>query len=95
MVRVRSSLAQLPAYVPGRKMPGAVALASNESPYGLLPGVAARLAELADGVSRYPDLSATALHCLGIDHKRLTYHYGGRDMRLTDVSGEVIHDILA
>ena len=41
------------------------------------------------------DLSATALHCLGIDHKRLTYHYSGRDMRLTDVSGEVIHDILA
>lgn len=61
MVRVRSSLAQLPAYVPGRKMPGAVALASNESPYGLLPGVTARLAELAGGVSRYPDLSATAL----------------------------------
>ncbi|MCC9707443.1 histidinol-phosphate transaminase [Streptomyces sp. MNU76] len=61
MVRVRSSLAQLPAYVPGRKLPGAVALASNESPYGLLPGVAARLAELAGGVSRYPDMSAAAL----------------------------------
>lgn len=61
MVRVRSSLAQLPAYVPGRKLPGAVALASNESPYGLLPGVAERLAELAGGVSRYPDMSAAAL----------------------------------
>lgn len=60
MVRVRSSLTQLPAYVPGRKLPGAVVLASNESPYGLLPGVAATLTELAGGVSRYPDLSATS-----------------------------------
>ena len=40
------------------------------------------------------DLHATMLHLLGIDHKRLTYRFGGRDMRLTDVYGEVIHDIL-
>ena len=36
------------------------------------------------------DLHATMLHLLGIDHKRLTYRFGGRDMRLTDVHGEVI-----
>lgn len=42
-----------------------------------------------------PDLHATCLHLLGLDHKRLTHHHGGRDMRLTDVSGEVIRDILA
>ncbi len=41
------------------------------------------------------DLHATMLHLLGIDHKRLTFRFGGRDMRLTDVHGEVISDILA
>jgi hypothetical protein len=41
------------------------------------------------------DLHATMLHLLGIDHKRLTYRYGGRDMRLTDVHGEVVHELLA
>jgi hypothetical protein len=41
------------------------------------------------------DLHATMLHLLGIDHKRLTYRFGGRDMRLTDVHGEVITGILA
>ena len=41
------------------------------------------------------DLHATVLHLLGVDHKRLTYRFGGRDMRLTDVHGNVIHDIVA
>jgi uncharacterized protein (DUF1501 family) len=41
------------------------------------------------------DLHATMLHLLGIDHKRLTFRYGGRDMRLTDVHGEVQTGILA
>jgi hypothetical protein len=41
------------------------------------------------------DLHATMLHLLGMDHKRLTYRFGGRDMRLTDVHGEIIHEILA
>jgi hypothetical protein len=41
------------------------------------------------------DLHATMLHLLGLDHKRLTYRFGGRDMRLTDVHGEVIQAILA
>jgi len=36
------------------------------------------------------DLQATVLHCLGLDHTRLTYHYLGRDFRLTDVAGEVV-----
>lgn len=40
------------------------------------------------------DLHATMLHCLGIDHKRLTMRFGGRDMRLTDVHGEVLTKIL-
>lgn len=41
------------------------------------------------------DLWATCLHQLGLDHKRLTYRHGGRDLRLTDVHGEVLHEILA
>jgi uncharacterized protein (DUF1501 family) len=40
------------------------------------------------------DLHATMLHLLGIDHKRLTYRFSGRDMRLTDVYGEIIRDVL-
>jgi hypothetical protein len=40
------------------------------------------------------DLHATILHTLGFDHERLTYRYAGRDFRLTDVSGKVLHDIL-
>ncbi len=41
------------------------------------------------------DLQATILHCLGLDHERLTYHFQGRDFRLTDVFGNVAHEILA
>jgi hypothetical protein len=41
------------------------------------------------------DLQATILHCLGIDHKRLTYRFQGRDFRLTDVDGEVVRPLLA
>ena len=41
------------------------------------------------------DLHATMLHCLGIDHKRLTFKFQGRHHRLTDVHGEVVKKILA
>jgi hypothetical protein len=41
------------------------------------------------------DLHATMLHLCGIDHKRLTYRYQGRDFRLTDVLGNVVKGILA
>ncbi len=41
------------------------------------------------------DLHATILHLLGMDHKELTYRYSGRDFRLTDVHGKVIHEIIA
>jgi Protein of unknown function (DUF1501) len=42
----------------------------------------------------YHDLHATLLHLLGIDHKKLTYRFNGRDMRLTDVYGELIPQIV-
>ncbi|MFT5126550.1 MAG: hypothetical protein ACI8W8_000144 [Rhodothermales bacterium] len=41
------------------------------------------------------DLHATILHLLGLDHEQLTYRFAGRDFRLTDVHGDVVHDILA
>jgi hypothetical protein len=41
------------------------------------------------------DLHATMLHLLGIDHKRLTFRFQGRDFRLTDVSGNVVTRILS
>jgi hypothetical protein len=41
------------------------------------------------------DLHATILHLLGLDHKLLTYFHGGRDQRLTDVDGNVVHPVIA
>jgi hypothetical protein len=41
------------------------------------------------------DLHATVLHLLGLDHERLTYRFGGRDFRLTDVHGRVVREVLA
>jgi uncharacterized protein (DUF1501 family) len=41
------------------------------------------------------DLHATILHLMGLDHERLTYRWGGRDYRLTDVAGNVVREILA
>lgn len=41
------------------------------------------------------DVQATVLHCLGLDHEKLTWRHQGRDFRLTDVGGNVVHDLLA
>ena len=40
------------------------------------------------------DLQATILHLLGLDHERLTFRHAGRDFRLTDVHGRVLHELL-
>ena len=48
-----------------------------------------------EGKVHIHDLHATILHLLGLDHKRLTYRFAGRDFRLTDVHGEVVEGILA
>ena len=52
-------------------------------------------AKAAEGKTYCYDFHATVLHLLGIDHERLTYRYAGRDFRLTDVHGNVLHDVLA
>lgn len=41
------------------------------------------------------DLHATILHLLGIDHEKLTYRFAGRDFRLTDIAGNVVHELIA
>jgi uncharacterized protein (DUF1501 family) len=48
-----------------------------------------------ENVVEVHDLHATLLHLLGVDHTRLTFRFQGRDFRLTDVAGHVVHDILA
>jgi hypothetical protein len=48
-----------------------------------------------DGKVHMHDLHATILHLMGLDHERLTFRHAGRDFRLTDVHGKVVHEILA
>jgi len=67
---------------------------------GIKPGVVhGETDDYGYNITRDPvhihDLNATILHCLGYDHKRLTYRYQGRDFRLTDVHGNVVKPILA
>jgi histidinol-phosphate aminotransferase len=61
MTPIRPDLASLPAYVPGRAVPGAIKLASNEVPIPPPAPVLAAIAEAAGGGNRYPDLAAVAL----------------------------------
>jgi hypothetical protein len=51
--------------------------------------------EFTPGAVHIHDLNATILNQLGVDHTKLTYKYQGRDFRLTDVHGHVVHDLLA
>jgi len=67
---------------------------------GIRPGVTfGETDDFGYNVARDPvhvhDLHATLLHCLGIDHTRLTFKFQGRHYRLTDVHGDVVKDILA
>jgi arylsulfatase A-like enzyme len=48
---------------------------------------------VVEGQVHVHDLHATLLHLLGIDHERLTYRFQGRDFRLTDVHGRVVHEM--
>ena len=52
-------------------------------------------AEAVEGKVHVHDWHATILHLLGLDHERLTFRYAGRDMRLTDVKGNVVKDVIA
>src|SRR5258706_7707804 len=76
MSLTRPDLDAIPAYVPGRTVPGAIKLASNEVPYGPLPGVAEAIAEAASHIHRYPDMGVVELRAalaarLDIDEERI------------------------
>ncbi|MEV6929437.1 histidinol-phosphate transaminase [Dactylosporangium sp. NPDC051485] len=76
MSLTRPDLDALPAYVPGRSVPGAIKLASNEVPYGPLPGVVEAVTAAVAGVHRYPDMGVTELRGrlaerLGVDPERI------------------------
>ena len=66
---------------------------------GIKPGVYGETDELGFSITDKPvhvhDFQATIMHLLGMDHKQLTYRFQGRDYRLTDVHGHVVHDIIA
>lgn len=67
---------------------------------GIKPGIVlGKTDDFAYNIAEDPihvhDLQATILHCLGIDHERLTYRFQGRDYRLTDISGHVVERLLA
>ncbi|MCA9126678.1 MAG: DUF1501 domain-containing protein [Planctomycetales bacterium] len=66
---------------------------------GIRPGIVyGETDEFGYNVAENPvhvhDLNATILHCMGIDHQQLTFRHMGRDFRLTDVGGQIVHDIL-
>jgi histidinol-phosphate aminotransferase len=80
-VKLREMLASLPAYVPGRTVPGAIKLASNETPYPPLPHVLERIAEAASSVNRYPDtgsgeLAAALAAKFGVDSSQVAVGCG-------------------
>ncbi|HEU5005875.1 MAG TPA: histidinol-phosphate transaminase [Jatrophihabitantaceae bacterium] len=60
-VQLRPVLGDLPAYVPGRTVPGAIKLASNETPYPMLPHVVERVAAFLPVANRYPDSASVEL----------------------------------
>ncbi|HIE96861.1 MAG TPA: DUF1501 domain-containing protein [Fuerstia sp.] len=74
-------------------------LSTSLSAFGRLWEAGARTDELGyyavDNPVHVHDVHATLLHLFGIDHKRLTYKFQGRDFRLTDTAGNVIKAILA
>ncbi|MEU5875411.1 histidinol-phosphate transaminase [Glycomyces sp. NPDC047369] len=73
---IRDDLAAIPRYVPGKALPDALKLSSNEVPYGPLPGVAEAVAGAVADVHRYPDMGVTRLRGelaerLGVDAERI------------------------
>ena len=83
--------------IPG---PGNLALISATAQGGVRGGMAYGATDefgfkAEDNPIHVHDLHATLLHLMGFDHEKLTFRHAGRDFRLTDVHGHVVHDIIA
>lgn len=71
-------------------------LAGGGTRPGMIHGATDELGfSITDSPVHVHDLNATILHLLGLDHTRLTFRHQGRDYRLTDVHGELVHGVLA
>ena len=79
----RPDLEKLPSYVPGRSIPGAIKLASNEVPYGPLPGVVEAVTHAAAQAHRYPDMAVVELR------EALAHRYGVAPERVATGCGSV------
>jgi histidinol-phosphate aminotransferase len=79
----REDLSALPSYVPGRSIPGAIKLASNEVPFGPLPGVVEAIAAAAADTHRYPDMGCVRLR------ETLGERYGVDPARIVTGCGSV------
>ena len=66
---------------------------------GVKPGVYGETDDFGYNITKLPvhvhDFHATVLHLMGINHEKFTYKYQGRRFRLTDVAGNVVHDIIS
>jgi histidinol-phosphate aminotransferase len=101
-LRLRPVLDTLPAYVPGRTVPGAIKLASNEVPFPPLPHVLERIAAAAAEINRYPDSNSTVLAAalaakFGVDAARVAVGCGSVSLctqlvqAVVDADEEVIY----
>lgn len=101
-MRLRPTLATLPAYIPGRSVPGAIKLASNETPYPPLPHVLERITAAAGAINRYPDNFATELTAVlaakyGVDVEQVRVGCGSVSLctqlvqAVTDADEEVMY----
>jgi len=100
-VRLRPVLATLPAYLPGRSVPGAIKLASNETPYPPLPHVLDRIAAAAGTANRYPDNGSAALTAAlaarwGVDEARIAVGCGSVSLctQLVQAAAEADEEVM-
>ena len=86
-----------PRALPGRnhhRGAGTIWLAGGGVKPGLTHGGTDELGFFANETIDMHDIQATVLHLLGLDHRRLTFRFQGRDFRLTDTAGRVLQPIL-
>ncbi|MEY9936727.1 histidinol-phosphate transaminase [Streptacidiphilus sp. MAP5-3] len=94
MVLVRPTLKRVPARVPTRKSPGAIVLADNECPYGLLPAVVERIAASSATTSRYPDRCAFELLAALATHLRVPVDRIAVGAGSSELCSQLVHTVV-